>query len=168
MASEVSGWDRPPLVLLTRSTFTTLRPEMSQIVDSIPSGSNSNLNHDNTHKNIGKIHDDDKRTPLPMAQLISVFLIQGTEPVTATVIYPFINQFIRETGITNGNEAKTGYYAGIIVRQPPATSVEQQCWFMLLIRNPFSFSRSVWLWYNGATSQTASVEDPYCYLHRSV
>jgi len=100
---------------------------MSQIVDSIPSGSNSNLNHDNTHKNIGKIHDDDKRTPLPMAQLISVFLIQGTEPVTATVIYPFINQFIRETGITNGNEAKTGYYAGIIVRQPPATSVEQQC-----------------------------------------
>ncbi|KAF4614192.1 hypothetical protein D9613_007944 [Agrocybe pediades] len=57
---------------------------------------------------------DDKRTPLPLSRLISVFLIQGAEPVTATVIYPFINKFIRETGITNGNEAKTGYYAGII------------------------------------------------------
>jgi len=102
---------------------------MSQTVDPISFGSNSILNHDddNDHanENVNDIHDD-KRTPLPMAQLISVFLIQGAEPVTATVIYPFINQFIRETGITNGNEAKTGYYAGIIVRQPPATCIEQK------------------------------------------
>ncbi|TFK27809.1 MFS general substrate transporter [Coprinopsis marcescibilis] len=55
-----------------------------------------------------------ERTPLPKFQLFIVFLIQFAEPVTATVIYPFINDFIRETGITGGNETKTGYYAGII------------------------------------------------------
>ena len=56
-----------------------------------------------------------ERTPLPKLQLFVVFLIQFAEPVTATVIYPFVNQFVRETGITGGDEAKTGYYAGIVV-----------------------------------------------------
>ncbi|KAF8071614.1 major facilitator superfamily multidrug-resistance, DHA1 sub-family [Lyophyllum atratum] len=55
-----------------------------------------------------------KRTPLPTFQLFIVFLIQFAEPVTATVIYPFVNQFVRDTGITGGDERKTGYYAGII------------------------------------------------------
>ncbi|KDR78804.1 hypothetical protein GALMADRAFT_224047 [Galerina marginata CBS 339.88] len=55
-----------------------------------------------------------KPTPLPKAQLFGVFLIQTAEPITSTVIYPFINQFVRETGITGGDETKTGYYAGII------------------------------------------------------
>lgn len=56
----------------------------------------------------------EKPTPLPIIPLLSVFLIQLAEPVTSTVIYPFINQFVRETGITGGDEKKTGYYAGII------------------------------------------------------
>ncbi|KAG2017569.1 major facilitator superfamily transporter [Coprinopsis cinerea AmutBmut pab1-1] len=55
-----------------------------------------------------------ERTPLPKLQVFIVFLIQFAEPVTATVIYPFINEFVRETGITQGDETKTGYYAGII------------------------------------------------------
>jgi hypothetical protein len=55
------------------------------------------------------------RTPLPKLQVFIAFLIQFAEPVTATVIYPFVNQFVRETGITGGDEAKTGYYAGIVV-----------------------------------------------------
>ncbi|KAJ2926053.1 hypothetical protein H1R20_g11034, partial [Candolleomyces eurysporus] len=55
-----------------------------------------------------------ERTPLPKLQLLIVFLIQFAEPVTATVIYPFVNQFVRETGITGGDETKTGYYAGIV------------------------------------------------------
>lgn len=58
----------------------------------------------------------ERPTPLPKVQLFSVFLIQVAEPITATVIYPFINQFVRETGITGGDEKKTGYYAGLIVR----------------------------------------------------
>ena len=61
-------------------------------------------------------HDTEKPTPLPKFQIFIVFLIQFAEPITSLVIYPFINQFVRETGITNGDERKTGYYAGIIVR----------------------------------------------------
>jgi hypothetical protein len=52
----------------------------------------------------------------PAAQLAIISLVQFAEPITSTVIYPFINQFVRETGITRGDEKKTGYYAGIIVR----------------------------------------------------
>ena len=56
-----------------------------------------------------------ERTPLPLLQIFIVYLIQFAEPITATVIYPFINELIRETGITGGDETKTGYYAGIVV-----------------------------------------------------
>lgn len=55
-------------------------------------------------------------TPLPWLQLSIIYLIQFAEPVTATVIYPFINQFIQETGITKGDERRTGYFVGMIVR----------------------------------------------------
>ncbi|KAJ3894125.1 major facilitator superfamily domain-containing protein [Lentinula edodes] len=43
-----------------------------------------------------------------------VLLIQLSEPIAATVIYPFVNQFVASTGITQGDEKKTGYYAGVI------------------------------------------------------
>ena len=56
-----------------------------------------------------------KPTPLPKFQVFIVYLIQFAEPITALVIYPFVNQFVRDTGITNGDETKTGYYAGVIV-----------------------------------------------------
>lgn len=54
------------------------------------------------------------RTPLPKLQLFLVCLIQFAEPLTASVIYPFVNQFVRATGITQGDDRKTGYYAGVI------------------------------------------------------
>ena len=63
----------------------------------------------------GHEHNPENPTPLPIARLLSVFLIQLSEPLTATVIYPFVNRLVRETGITAGAEEKTGYYAGIIV-----------------------------------------------------
>jgi hypothetical protein len=63
-----------------------------------------------------------KRIPLPKLQLFIVCLIQLSEPVTATVIYPFINQLVRETGVTIGDERKTGYFAGIIVSRIPIIS----------------------------------------------
>jgi len=58
---------------------------------------------------------DQPRTPLPIFQLFLVFLIQFSEPIAASVIYPFVNQFVRDTGITRGDDRKTGYYAGVIV-----------------------------------------------------
>ncbi|KAG6829996.1 hypothetical protein H0H92_002686 [Tricholoma furcatifolium] len=54
------------------------------------------------------------KKPFPLLQLSIVWLIQFSEPVSNTVIYPFINQFVTETGITRGDETRTGYYAGII------------------------------------------------------
>jgi hypothetical protein len=56
-----------------------------------------------------------KKTPLPKLQLFLVIALQFAEPVTGTVIYPFINQLVRETGVTGGDERRTGYYAGVIV-----------------------------------------------------
>ncbi|KAJ7510540.1 major facilitator superfamily multidrug-resistance, DHA1 sub-family [Mycena galericulata] len=55
-----------------------------------------------------------KRTPLPKFQVFILLFIQFSEPVTALVIYPFIIQFVNLTGITNGDETKTGYFAGLI------------------------------------------------------
>ncbi|KAF8813379.1 MFS general substrate transporter [Phlegmacium glaucopus] len=56
----------------------------------------------------------ERPTPLPKFQIFIVILIQFAEPITALVIYPFINKLVRETGVTNGDERRTGYYAGII------------------------------------------------------
>jgi hypothetical protein len=55
------------------------------------------------------------RTPLPKFQLFITYLSLFAEPITATVVYPFAPQFVRETGITGGDEKKTGYYAGVVV-----------------------------------------------------
>lgn len=52
------------------------------------------------------------RSPLPKLQLFVLFYVQLAEPIASTVIYPFVNQQVRETGITHGNERKTGYFAG--------------------------------------------------------
>ena len=56
-----------------------------------------------------------KPTPLPIYQLFIVYLMVFTGPLTTTVVYPFINQLVRDTGIVGGDERKTGYYAGMIV-----------------------------------------------------
>ncbi|KAJ4478078.1 major facilitator superfamily domain-containing protein [Lentinula aciculospora] len=55
-----------------------------------------------------------ERTPIPKLQVSMVLLIQLSEPIAATVIYPFVNQFVASTGITQGDEKKTGYYAGVV------------------------------------------------------
>ena len=52
------------------------------------------------------------RTPLPKVQLITLMLIQLGEPVVSKVIFPFVNQFVRGTGITGGDDRKTGYFGG--------------------------------------------------------
>ncbi|KAJ8496604.1 hypothetical protein ONZ51_g991 [Trametes cubensis] len=57
-----------------------------------------------------------EETPLPKMQLFILLYLQLAEPITSTVIYPFVNQLVRETGVTGGDERKTGYFAGLIVR----------------------------------------------------
>ena len=52
------------------------------------------------------------RTPLPKVQLLTLMLIQLAEPIVCKVIFPFVNQFVRSTGITGGDERKIGYFGG--------------------------------------------------------
>ncbi|KAG2342104.1 MFS general substrate transporter [Suillus weaverae] len=54
------------------------------------------------------------KTPLPKLQLGLLFMIQLAEGIASTSIFPYINQLISELGITGGNDAAVGYYAGII------------------------------------------------------
>ncbi|KAG1721416.1 major facilitator superfamily domain-containing protein [Suillus lakei] len=54
------------------------------------------------------------RTPLPKLQIGILLTLQLAEPMVSTSIFPYINQLIRELGITGGDEAAVGYYAGII------------------------------------------------------
>ncbi|TFK91393.1 MFS general substrate transporter [Polyporus arcularius HHB13444] len=53
-------------------------------------------------------------TPLPKLQLFVLLYLQLAEPIASTVIYPFVNQLVRQTGVTGGDERKTGYFAGLI------------------------------------------------------
>ncbi|KAJ6572275.1 major facilitator superfamily multidrug-resistance, DHA1 sub-family [Mycena capillaripes] len=57
---------------------------------------------------------DSEPTPLPKLQLTIAVLIQAAEALSATVIFPFVPQFVRDTGITGGDERKTGYWAGVL------------------------------------------------------
>lgn len=56
-----------------------------------------------------------KQNPLSREVWFAI-LIMWSEPICGTVIFPFINALVRDTGVTGGDEAKTGYYAGVIVR----------------------------------------------------
>lgn len=62
-------------------------------------------------------------TPLPKFQLFMVALMQGAEPITATVIYPFIAPLVAHTGVTKGDEKAIGYYAGTYRRNFPSDTV---------------------------------------------
>ncbi|KAG1852064.1 MFS general substrate transporter, partial [Suillus tomentosus] len=54
------------------------------------------------------------KTPLPKLQIGILITLQLAEPIASTSILPYINQLIRELGITGGDDAAVGYYAGII------------------------------------------------------
>ncbi|KAG2155857.1 uncharacterized protein EDB93DRAFT_1101638 [Suillus bovinus] len=54
------------------------------------------------------------KTPLPKLQIGLLITLQLSEPIASTSIFPYINQLIRELGITGGNDAAVGYYAGMI------------------------------------------------------
>ncbi|KAG1860697.1 MFS general substrate transporter [Suillus subalutaceus] len=54
------------------------------------------------------------KTPLPKLQIGILMTLQLVEPLASMSIFPYINQLIRELGITGGDDAAVGYYAGII------------------------------------------------------
>ena len=76
-----------------------------------------------------------KPTPVPWAQVWILLVLQLAEPLTSQVIYPFTpevchflqtrsisfssiihpRQFVRNVGITHGDESRVGYYVGMMV-----------------------------------------------------
>ena len=98
-------------------------------------------------------------TPLPWGQILIVLLIQFAEPITGIVIFPFINQFVRETGVTGGDETRTGYFAGMIVRSWFCNDIHYN--FEIIFRNLRSSSRRPRLSYSGAWRLTGSDGAPF-------
>jgi len=54
-------------------------------------------------------------TPVPWAQVGILLVLQLAEPLTSQVIYPFTPEFVRNVGITDGDESRVGYYVGVMV-----------------------------------------------------
>ncbi|KAG8750810.1 hypothetical protein FRC11_010034 [Ceratobasidium sp. 423] len=54
-----------------------------------------------------------KRTPLPMKQVLVLCLMSFSEPVSIFVIFPFVNQMIEELGVTS-DPKELGYYSGFV------------------------------------------------------
>ncbi|PCH42297.1 member of major facilitator multidrug-resistance DHA1 [Wolfiporia cocos MD-104 SS10] len=59
-------------------------------------------------------HKKPERTPIPWGQLSILLVLQLAEPLTSQVISPFAPDLIRNIGITGGDEAKVGYYVGLM------------------------------------------------------
>ncbi|KAG1751151.1 major facilitator superfamily domain-containing protein [Suillus lakei] len=53
-------------------------------------------------------------TPLPQFQTGILMMLELAETTASMSIYPYINQLIRETDITGGDDAAVGYYVGVI------------------------------------------------------
>ncbi|KAG0705588.1 major facilitator superfamily domain-containing protein [Suillus ampliporus] len=53
-------------------------------------------------------------TPLPWRQFSIILSLQVLEPMTSQVISPFAPQLIRDIGVTNGEEARVGFYVGLL------------------------------------------------------
>jgi hypothetical protein len=98
-------------------------------------------------------------TPLPRLQLFISCLIQFAEPIAGLVIYPFINQFVRETGVTEGDETKTGYYAGVI-----EDILSVHCFKSTCFRSRLTSWRNAWPLYSGDTYLTRLAVDLSFYL----
>jgi hypothetical protein len=54
-------------------------------------------------------------TPLPKLQLTILVLLKMAEAFTFHLIQPFVTVLVEETGVTDGDQGKLGYYVGILV-----------------------------------------------------
>ncbi|KAG0142330.1 hypothetical protein CROQUDRAFT_240347 [Cronartium quercuum f. sp. fusiforme G11] len=53
------------------------------------------------------------RTPLPIKQIIVLCVMRLTEPISYTLIFPFINKMLEDMKVSH-DPKQIGYYAGII------------------------------------------------------
>ncbi|EGF99271.1 uncharacterized protein MELLADRAFT_94763 [Melampsora larici-populina 98AG31] len=64
-------------------------------------------------RNIILEHQSQKRTPLPVKQLMVLCVMRITEPISYTLIFPFINQMLDDMKVSP-DPKQIGYYAGVI------------------------------------------------------
>ncbi|KAF8640289.1 hypothetical protein AX16_010184 [Volvariella volvacea WC 439] len=102
----------------TSKSFVPARAKQTSTADTLPTPNDVDTSSVDSITEAYQVEDESltprKRTPLPIFQLFIIYTIMFAEPVTAMVIYPFVNQLIQETGITHGDERKTGYFGGIL------------------------------------------------------
>ena len=90
------------------------RPLLSDHISESYDGSTTDSGEVGTLE-VGSIQHGQHRQPFPSGQVAALLLVQLQEPVCHSVIMPFVNQFVDETGVTGGNFSQVGYYAGIVV-----------------------------------------------------
>ena len=111
-------------------------------------------------------------TPVPWAQVWILLVLQLAEPLTSQVIYPFTPevchflqtlfwflliyplQFVRNVGITHGDESRVGYYVGMMVCPRVDTSITSH---IALSSNLCSSPLRLLQCYTGAGSPMSSV-----------
>ncbi|KAA1478516.1 MFS general substrate transporter [Dentipellis sp. KUC8613] len=59
-------------------------------------------------------HHSKKPSNVPWSQITILLVLQLAEPLTSQVIYPFAPEFVRNVGITPGDETRVGYYVGLM------------------------------------------------------
>lgn len=64
-------------------------------------------------------------TPLPWSKLGILIGMRFAEPISFTVIFPFINAMVYDLGATK-DKGKVGFYAGLIVSRDLYQSVRNQ------------------------------------------
>lgn len=55
----------------------------------------------------------DGTTPLPITQIVVLMIVRLAEPISYTVIFPFINQMVEELQVTD-NPDRVGFYSGLV------------------------------------------------------
>ncbi|KIR25451.1 hypothetical protein I307_06034 [Cryptococcus deuterogattii 99/473] len=58
-------------------------------------------------------HSRDGSTPLPVTQIVVLMVVRLAEPISYTVIFPFINQMVEELQVTD-NPDRVGFYSGLV------------------------------------------------------
>ncbi len=97
-------------LLAHHSLFSS--PRLYLLLEQRPYAMNSDPQEE---QSMGHPSGKSRPTPLPKMQIFILLMVLLAEPISSTVIYPFVNQFVRDTGITKGDEKRTGYYAGMLV-----------------------------------------------------
>lgn len=64
-------------------------------------------------------HSKDDPTPLPKLQISIILLMRLAEPVSFSIIFPFISQMVEEELGVVKDKSQVGFYAGLIVSAIP-------------------------------------------------